>query len=142
MELTKEQIKFLNFHCTGKWTLNENGEVDVEGSVWIKNTTLTEIPVKFGGVNKYFSCDNNNLTTLKNLPYYVGDWIFFNIQGNNLTEYFKSIKEEDFPHWGKLLWFPVLKEYPFLVNIGKKYIINALKFHLDEIPQTKLYYRD
>jgi len=143
MELTKEQIEFLNKVCMGigKWKLNSDGKVDVDGSVDMIDMDLTEIPVKFGRVEGDFNCFGNKLTTLKNCPTSIGRKLFFG--ENNLTDYFKSTKEEDFPHWYKLLWGMVLSEYPFLVNIGKKYIMNGdLRYYLNNISQTKLYYKD
>ena len=156
MELTKEQIEFLDNVCDGSWKLNSDGEVDVDGSVYMSYMNLPEIPVKFGRVSGSFYCYNNQLTTLKNSPTSVGDGYscsFNNLtslefapkrvngffcHNNPLTNYFKNIKEEDFPHWDKLYWSPILKEYPFLINIGKKYRFN-LKYYLDKYPQTKIY---
>ncbi len=141
MELTEEQREFLNKVCYKKrWTLNSDGEVDVDGTVDMSDMNLTEIPVKFGRVTR-FNCSYNNLTTLKNCPYSVG-WM--GVYNNPLTEYFKSIKEEDFPHWGKLDWGNMLSEYPFLINIrmNQGWVDReALKYWLDFIPQTKLYYK-
>jgi hypothetical protein len=141
MELTEEQIRFLNDVCSGKWILDENGEVYVDSSVDMSGGMFTEIPVKFGKVEGYFNCSRNNLTTLENCPTYVGGG--FIVGGNNLTDYFKSIKEEEFPHWDKLRWSWMLEEYPFLINIVKKYkIVDALKIYLKHYPLTKLYYKD
>ena len=164
MTLTKEQIEFLDKVCVGcNWKLNSDGEVDVDGAVDMRDMNLTEIPVKFGSVGD-FSAPRNNLTTLKNLPMsvggnlmlfkcsltkldyfpkHIGGYIF--LTDNNLTNYFKNIKEEDFPHWDKLnwcdVWRNILEEYPFLINIGKKYTTkDALKVLLERFPQTKLYY--
>jgi hypothetical protein len=77
MQLTKEQIEFLDKVCYRMWTLNENGEVDVEGSVNMNSMDLTEIPVKFGRVEGSFYCYYNNLTTLKNCPDYVEGSLHF-----------------------------------------------------------------
>jgi hypothetical protein len=152
MELTEEQIKFLDVGCTNLYKLhsmneeilstwkvdNFKDEVDVNGSVAIQGMNLTELPVRFGVVEGIFNCSDNQLTTLKNCPTSVGEVFSFN--NNPLTEYFKSIKEEDFPHWDKLLWDDVLSEYPFLVNIGKKYLgKGSLRFILNKHPLTKLY---
>ena len=144
MELTKEQINFLDYVCDGTWELNSDGEVDVDGWVDINDTSLTKIPVKFGSVYGTFDCSNNELTTLENCPNYTLNT--FSCEGNNLTNYFKNIKEEDFPLWNKLHWGNkwwnggILKEYPFLINIAKKYLKKTeLKWILRNYPQTKIY---
>jgi len=159
MQLTKEQIDFLNevcvemkvtyslrydksyqFKCKSNWNLNSDGEVDVYGVVILKNSKISEIPVKFGKIDGNFYCDSANLTTLKNFPKIITPDPLFNIMGNRLTNYFKNIKEEDFIYWDKLVWWDVLREYPFLINIGKKYLDNDdLKNWLRVYPQTKLY---
>ncbi len=145
MELTKEQIKFLDRVCYNSkyWILNENGEVDVDGNVNMRNMNLTEIPVKFGRVGGWFDCYNSNLTTLKNCPTSVNPSSGFYCFRNNLTEYFQNIKEEDFPLWKNLDWGWIIKEYPFLINIAKKHIeYEFLKSMLICYPKTKLYYKD
>ena len=140
MQLTKEQIEFLDMVCYGikYWKLNSEGKVDVDGSVDIGNMNLTEIPVKFGIVSGNFWCFNNQLTSLKNAPKTIVGGRFY-CSKNNLTNYFKNIKEEDFPHWDKFNWGSILEEYPFLINIGKKYLSKDFKYYLDNYPQTKLY---
>ncbi len=152
MELTEEQKYFLDSVCLGiykttengeeylSWTLNSDGKVDVKGNVSISDGTLTEIPVKFGMVNGGFNCNFNNLTTLKNCPDFVVDGGFY-CHINPLYDYFKSIKEEDFTLWGVMYW-DILKECPFLVNIAKKYIDVDLSHYLNQFPLTKLYYKD
>ena len=160
MELTKEQMEFLDRVCVGTWELNSNGEVDVVNwSVSMYGMNLTEIPVKFGrvrgdflcyenqlitlknaptSVEGSFSCSNNKLTSLEFAPKNIGELIY--CYNNNLTNYFKNIKEEDFPHWDKLNWVDVLKEYPFLINICKKNThLYTLKQWVNIYPQTKLY---
>ncbi len=141
MKLTQEQIDFLDKVCRGRknWTLNSDGEVDVAVAVNIRGG-ITEIPVKFGRVEGEFSCSYNNLTALKNYPNFISG--NFYCYDNPLKEYFKNIKEEDFPHWDKLDWDVVLGEYPFLINIAKNYIDDDLWGILNKYPQTKLYYKD
>ena len=172
MNLTKEQIRFLDNVCEGRgWWINSNGEVDVKGNVDMSEMNLTEIPVKFGKVEGYFNCSNNQLTSLKNLPNYIltsfdcshnkltslktshlrfgigynmglNDTGFY-FKGNLLNDYFKNIKRRDFKFWERLNWNSVLSEYPFLVNIGKKYINrNYLKHIIDFQPQIKFYLKD
>jgi hypothetical protein len=139
MKLTKKQRGFLDEVCDGEWTLNENGEVDVDGTVDMRNMNLTKIPVMFGKVSGEFRCAHNKLTTLKNCPTSVPNG-GFSFLGNSLNGYFQNIKEEDFPHWENLDWFRILDEYPFLINIGKKYFNREyLKYYLKHYPLTKLY---
>ena len=148
MELTKEQIEFLDKVCIRvgfvspgecylPCVLNSEGKVDVDGHVIFEDDfDIKEINVKFGKVTGTFSCVSANLTTLNNCPDYIGEQFY--LSGNNLTNYFKTIEEEDFPHWRKLNWGAILQEYPFLINICKKYRKN-LKDYLEKFPQTKLY---
>ena len=161
MQLTKEQIEFLDRVCDGrdKWKLNSEGKVDVDvGSVRMDGMNLTEIPVKFGSVSGSFICNNNQLTSLKNAPMDVGGVFycdnneltsleflpmsfgggFLHVHNNPLTNYFKNIKEEDFPHWDKLSWYDVLIKYPFLINIGKKYV-KDFRLYLKNFPKLKIY---
>ena len=100
------------------------------------NMNLTEIPVKFGRVDGDFYCSFNNLTTLEHLPNKLDR---LSCSHNNLTNYFKNIKEEDFQHWGKLDCVTIIKEYPFLINIIVKYFKNV-DYFLNRYPMTKLYY--
>ena len=140
MQLTNEQIEFLDMVCFGEWKLNSKGKVDVKGSVNMRDMNLTEIPVKFGRVEGYFACSSNKLISLKNSPNSIIGKFEFHCSNNNLTDYFKNIKEEDFPHWNKVHWWVILKEYPFLINIAKKYLNrDILKGYLFQNPQTKLY---
>jgi hypothetical protein len=65
-----DKLEFLDKVCFGRhrWTLNDKGEIDVVGNVYMDTMNLTEIPVKFGRINGDFNCSNNKLTTLKNCP--------------------------------------------------------------------------
>lgn len=152
MMLTSEQIDFLNEVCKtlykitqfndvySEWTYS-NGKVDVDGNVNMSGFGLTEIPIKFGTVSGCFDCSDNNLTTLKNCPDYIkGD---FNIEGNNLTDYFKNLKKEDFPHCENVKHLSsLLQEYPFLVNVWVKHFRGFnIEYVLSNYPLTKIYYR-
>jgi len=60
----------------GRWEINEKGEVDVTGSIFMraKASRLNlngKIPVKFGKVIGNFDCSEDGLTTLENCPYVV-----------------------------------------------------------------------
>jgi hypothetical protein len=159
----KEQIEFLNKAVKGTWVINPDGSVDVDGWVslglGLEHLNLNEIPVKFGKVSGSFDCAQNNLTTLKNVPVWVGGWFDcssnhltslegcpdyvggnFDCDDNNLKNYFKNIKEEEFKLWGLFIWGWVIKEYPFLIKIAKNYVSKERFIELVEhFPKTKLY---
>jgi hypothetical protein len=159
MQLTKEQIEFLDKAVKGTWALNSEGKVDVDGDVNIVRLGITQLPVKFGKVSGSFycsynnltslegcpdevrwsfDCDDNNLTSLEFAPSYVGGWFYYS--NNPLKDYFKNIKEEDFKLWGTFVWGDVLNEYPFLIYIAKNYIPKERFIDLIEnYPKTKLY---
>jgi len=163
MELTKEQLEFLDRVVKGEWTLNSDGKVDVNSNVIMSSGEFTEIPFKFGRVEENFICSFNNLTTLKNSPDYVGgvfscrsnnltnlDYLPKHIEeelyisSNNLYNFFKNIKEEDFPYWKNFMWVwgtsSLLDEYPFLINICKNHATRELlKEIIEKKPKTKLY---
>lgn len=65
------------------YTINDDLTVDVAMDVVIEDMELTELPVQFGRVGRYFDCAANNLTTLKGCPTYVG-WDFI-CHSNKLT---------------------------------------------------------
>ena len=57
------------------YTINSQGEIDVDGDVDLNGIDIKELPYKFGKVNGFFSVyECNNLTSLKNCPNYVGGW--------------------------------------------------------------------
>ena len=54
------------------YTINDNGEIDVDGHVDLTNKYFKELPYKFGEVSGYFDIDRcENLISLKNCPDYV-----------------------------------------------------------------------
>ncbi len=65
------------------YTINPDGSIDVNGSVYLYNMDLTEIPLKFNKVSGYFDCSNNQLKSLKGSPKKVGGDC--NVSYNNLT---------------------------------------------------------
>ena len=57
-----------------RYTINDKGEIDVDGSVDLHYKDFKELPYKFGIVDRIFSLSGNkNLTSLKNCPNYVGN---------------------------------------------------------------------
>ena len=57
------------------YTINSQGEIDVDGSVGLANSDFKEIPYKFGRVSGFFDVSyNKNLKSLKNCPSKVRKW--------------------------------------------------------------------
>ena len=57
------------------YTINSQGEIDVDGSVGLANSDFKEIPYKFGRVSGFFNMSyNRNIKSLKNCPNYVGSY--------------------------------------------------------------------
>ena len=54
------------------YTINSQGEIDVDIRVNLRNKNFKELPYKFGEIIGYFDIGNNpNLTSLKNCPDFV-----------------------------------------------------------------------
>jgi len=47
------------------YTVNPDGTVDVDGDVYLSDTKLTKLPLKFGYVSGSFRCAWNQLTSLE-----------------------------------------------------------------------------
>jgi hypothetical protein len=76
------------------YTINEDGSIDVNGSVYLSKKGLTELPLKFGKVSGNFSCSYNQLTSLEGSPSSVGT---FYCSYNQLTSLEGSPREvQDF----------------------------------------------
>ena len=67
----------------GNYNINKDGTVDVYGNVDLHDKDLKKLPVKFGKVTGYFSCFQNQLTSLDGCPNSVGD--YFSCSDNQLT---------------------------------------------------------
>jgi hypothetical protein len=65
------------------YTINGDNLVDVNGNVWLYNKKLKSIPLNFNIVNGCFNCGINYLTSLRGCPVRVGDW--FSCYDNELT---------------------------------------------------------
>ena len=85
MELTREQVQWLNDCTKGTWALNpQTGLVDVEGRFSCSSQDLTDFKgVKFGMVDGTFYCLENQLTSLVGAPQSVGGG--FDCEDNQLT---------------------------------------------------------
>jgi hypothetical protein len=84
-----EVAKICDEYGIRNWTLNSEGLVDVNSSVNLDldlvrhDKELTKLPLKFGEVTGYFSCDSNKLTSLEGSPHTVSGGFFCN--HNQLT---------------------------------------------------------
>ena len=81
--LTQEQEEFLNNCTSGTWSVNPDGEVDVDGDFDCSSKGLESLPVAFGVVSGSFWCSDNSLTSLEGAPREVGG--DFWCHGNSLT---------------------------------------------------------
>ena len=54
------------------YSINLDGLVDVDGDVNLDSRKLSKLPIKFGRVSGGFYCRDNQLTSLKGAPSYVG----------------------------------------------------------------------
>jgi hypothetical protein len=83
MQTKNEIIEILEELKIQNYIINDDLTVDVNGNVNIAYMRLTKIPIKFGTINGFFYCDNNQLITLTGAPIEVhGD---FNCYNNKLT---------------------------------------------------------
>ncbi len=162
MELTEIQKGFLDSVCGGRsnWTLNSDGEIDVRYNIDVDCNgilkilgckSLEDFGIQFGTVSGNFRIGSNDLTSLNGIPrkfydgylkdghYFIPDWRIY-IDDNNLTNYFKNLKEDDFKHWDKIYWGGILEEYPLMINIAKKHLDEIMiTYYLNLYPLTKLY---
>ncbi len=58
------------------YIINEDGSIDVDGSVKLTNMYLTKLPLKFRNVTGYFACNYNLLSSLEGCPKSVGDTFY------------------------------------------------------------------
>ena len=72
------------------YTINNEGSIDVNGSVYLEVKGLTKLPIRFRNVSEsfmygHFYCYNNNLTSLEGAPNRVGgDFVCNNNQLTSL----------------------------------------------------------
>ena len=94
------------------YTINDDGSIDVNGSVHLSNKELTKLPLRFGKVSGNFDCSRNNLKTLEGCPKYVGS--FFSCCYNNLKTLDggpETVLGEYLCHNNKLINFSGFPEY-------------------------------
>ena len=76
---------WLDEHNIKNYTINDKGEIDVDGNVSLIKCGLVEFPsfIQFGTIKGNFYCSYNKLTSLKGSPMEVSG--YFYCYGNNLT---------------------------------------------------------
>ena len=71
--LTDEQREFLDKYTSGRWVVNREGLVDVQGSFLCGGQELEDfLGIRFGNVRGTFNCSSNQLRTLEGSPREVG----------------------------------------------------------------------
>ena len=84
---TGDQIEsdetLLKYYNIFKYSINDNGSLNVFEGVSLYNKDLNFLPFKFHYIGGSFTCTYNNLTDLKGSPSYVGG--YFYCRYNNLT---------------------------------------------------------
>ena len=81
--LTDEQRKFLDKYTRGRWSVNSEGLVGVQGSFYCYSQGLEDfLGIRFGKMSGYFTCRGNQLRTLEGAPREVGG--YFSCRGNQL----------------------------------------------------------
>ncbi len=85
VELTPEQVEWLDQCTKGTWQLNpRTGLVDVDGDFDCRGQGLSDFKgVRFGEVGGNFYCHHNQLTTLEGAPQEVGKGFY--CKNNQLT---------------------------------------------------------
>ena len=81
-ELSRIMI-LCNKYNIDNYTINDDGSIDVNGSVTVYNKGLDKLIIKFGNVSDSFYCSQNRLTSLEGCPKYVGG--VFSCMRNRLT---------------------------------------------------------
>ena len=83
-ELSRIMI-LCNKYNIDNYTINDDGSIDVNGSVTVYNKGLDKLIIKFGNVSDSFYCSQNRLTSLEGCPEYVGE--FFDCSDNEITSF-------------------------------------------------------
>lgn len=79
VKLIKQLLK-KHFRTEGVVTIDDQGLVNVMGSVGIKVKNLPQLPVRFGKVEGHFFCEECDLESLTGAPHWVGGdfWAQYN----------------------------------------------------------------
>jgi hypothetical protein len=67
--LTQEQVDWCDKHISGRWGVNEKGEVTVSEDLYFKAKSFERFPVQFANVKGFFSCGGcTKLVSLEGAP--------------------------------------------------------------------------
>ena len=76
-----------------RYTIREDGKVDVDGNVYLNDKRLTKLPLEFGIVTGNFNCNDSYITSLKGAPEEVGVTFFSSrINSTSLDDCPKKVK--------------------------------------------------
>ena len=75
-------LELLKVCSTGNYTINDDGSIDVNDSVYLNKKKLKQIPYKFRNVSVDFYCIRSSLISLEGAPTTVGG--SFNCRDNQL----------------------------------------------------------
>jgi hypothetical protein len=116
------------------YTINNDGTIDVDGRVDLYDRlgNMTKLPVKFGKVSRYFSCNKNKLITLEGCPNYVGGDFF--CLNNNLSTL------EGCPKYVGGNFDCTLTEITTLKGIEKCEIVGKFRCYNNNIPPENYIY--
>ena len=90
MKLFNEDIhKICKKYNIINYTINDDGSIDVDGDVNLRDRDLVKLPLKFRNVGGDFFCSYNNLTSFEGCPKYIG--------GDFFCHYNDIISFEGFP---------------------------------------------
>ena len=132
MLLSKDEIvSICKNHDIINYTINDDGTVDVDGSVYLDYCELTKLPLKFGTVTGWFNCSKNNLTTLEGSPKTV--YGSFTCNNNRLTSLEGGPENVGFKFVCSINKLTTLKGCP--KSIGKDFVCNNNNLkNIDFIP--------
>jgi hypothetical protein len=124
-----------NKYGINDYTINEDGFVNVDGSVDLNNCNLTEIPIKFGRINGDFKCAFNRLVNLKNSPTYVYKNFYCN--GNYLTTLFEGPKVVNGEYWCSRNNLKDIQGFPESFQSDLYIVMNPICEILNIVPEKK-----
>jgi hypothetical protein len=78
------------------YTINTDGSIDVNDSVYLHNKGLTKLPIKFNKINGYFDCSRNELASFEGSPVEVNGHFYCGVNKLESFEYLTRIIRGNF----------------------------------------------